>query len=115
MRQALLNIVTNAIQAMPDGGNLTIQTGLHDGQIAISFKDEGIGIPPENLERVFEPFFSTKETGEGFGLGLAVAMETVRKHGGTIHIDSEPGRGTQVTVFLPLILEAEGSNSEKWT
>ncbi|MCC6446176.1 MAG: HAMP domain-containing protein [Armatimonadetes bacterium] len=107
MRQAFLNIASNGVQAMPDGGCLTVTTRRERGEAAIRFRDEGIGIPPENLEHIFEPFFTTKETGEGFGLGLAVTRETVLKHGGRIDIDSEPGRGTEVTVFLPITQKAE--------
>jgi two-component system NtrC family sensor kinase len=107
--KALENCILNAVQSMPDGGTLTIQTfvlaeagagGAKPESVAIAISDTGTGIPEEDLERVFEPLFSTKTT--GFGLGLALAERFVAAHGGTIEVESEVGKGSRFTVRLPL-------------
>jgi signal transduction histidine kinase len=101
---ALLNVVLNAIQAMPEGGNLilasqsVIKESMHG--VTVTIQDTGIGIAPENLQRVFEPFFTSKPGGTG--LGLAVVKKTIDAHGGTVEIMSSPGEGTSVTIWLPL-------------
>ncbi|MHC4339926.1 MAG: sensor histidine kinase [Planctomycetota bacterium] len=100
LEQVLLNLVQNALDAMPDGGTLTVRTAAMDGGPAISVGDNGSGIEAEHLDRVFEPFFTTKATGKGTGLGLFLCQEIARKHGGDIVLDSEPGIGTVVTVTL---------------
>ena len=113
IQQVLSNLIVNAIQAMPDGGRLEIEVERRDARrlgreataeeafAAAVIRDHGAGISPEDLGRMFEPFFSTKPAGEGTGLGLAVASEIVRDHEGWIDVDSTPGEGTTVTVFLP--------------
>lgn len=107
LRQVFLNLLTNASDAMPEGGTLTLRVGpgsLQDGRLAvlIEFADTGAGIPPEHLPRVMEPFFTTKEEGKGTGLGLAICRRAVQEHRGTIHITSELGKGTTVRIILPL-------------
>ncbi len=101
--QVFLNIVVNAFQAMTKGGTLTVSTRTERGdgdrrRVAIEIGDTGEGIPPENLERIFTPFFTTKEPGKGTGLGLAVTRRIVQEHNGTIGLDSVPGKGTTVTI-----------------
>ena len=98
MRQALVNIILNAAEAMPDGGTLTVRARA-DRDIAISIHDTGPGIAPENLKRIFLPFFTTKD--KGVGMGLALAHKVVTAHGGRIEADSGEGRGTTFTVTLP--------------
>jgi two-component system NtrC family sensor kinase len=100
LKQVFLNLMLNAAQAMPNGGNLWVSTFVEqDGQwVVIEFKDTGVGIPPEDLPRLFEPFFSTKE--EGTGLGLAVSYSIVARHGGRIEVESEVGKGSKFTVRL---------------
>ncbi len=98
---ALGNILDNALDAMPEGGNLRVSAGLDAEAVAVEIEDTGRGIAPENLPRVFEPFFSTKDVGQGSGLGLSVAYGTVRALGGDIVITSQPGQGTRVLVTLP--------------
>ena len=91
-----------AIQAMPDGGKLTIRTSLGDGgYIQVSVQDTGCGIPPENLDKLFTPFFTTKEEVKGVGLGLAVSYGIIERHGGRIEVQSEVGQGSTFTVHLP--------------
>lgn len=113
--QVFLNIIQNALQAMPEGGTLNIVTtyndhyGLHpeggddskdtNGYVEIAFSDTGIGIAQENLEKLFEPFFTTRS--KGTGLGLAISYRIVKEHGGTIQVQSETGKGTTFVVYLP--------------
>lgn len=99
IKQAFFNIIRNAIQAMPGGGMLKIVIGSSDRFIAISFKDTGSGIDPQDLGEIFEPYHTSKETGSG--LGLMIVQRIVRDHGGEIEIDSAPGSGTTFTMYLP--------------
>jgi two-component system NtrC family sensor kinase len=105
LREVLLNLAVNAIEAMPTGGELILKTRQipHDGSGAILVRvaDSGTGIAPEALPRIFEPFFSTK--GSGLGLGLSIAMRIVRDHGGTIRCSSTVGAGTRFDVVIPIV------------
>ena len=112
LHQVFLNLCTNALDAMPDGGTLRVAASRMEKQppeknsgtrrcVAVTFEDTGIGIAPENLDHVFDPFFTTKGIGRGTGLGLSVSYGIIREHGGWIDIDSAPGRGTRLTVYLP--------------
>jgi signal transduction histidine kinase len=96
---ALLNLVLNAVQAMPDGGRLTITTGSDGGVLWLVVRDTGSGIAPERLEHIFEPFHTTK--GRGLGLGMPYAQKMIEQHGGAISVESQLGKGTQVRVELP--------------
>jgi two-component system, NtrC family, sensor histidine kinase HydH len=98
--QVLLNLLLNAIQAMPDGGILTVRTELDGGTIIVIIRDSGVGIVPENLQRVFDPYFTTKSTGTG--LGLAISSKIIEEHGGTMKIFSILNQFTEVRVFLPI-------------
>jgi|GEM_PF-2690612 len=113
LAQVLFNIAANARDAMTDGGMLTVYTRLqdHDRLILIRMRDEGYGIPPEQLDRVVEPYFTTKP-GAG-GLGLSVAWSIVRSSGGFLEIDSDPGFGTTVEVYLPVLRGARDNVDEK--
>ncbi len=102
MSQVFLNLIMNAIHAMPDGGTLRVAGIQVKGNVRISLADTGHGIPVEHLSKVFDPFFTTKETGKGTGLGLTVVRGIIEEHGGTITVKSEPGRGTTFTITLPL-------------
>ncbi len=116
IKQVLLNLIHNALQAMPSGGQLFLRTGLYSREgrdwIATAVADTGIGIPPENIERVFEPFFTTRQVGAGTGLGLAISYTIVTDHGGFIEVESPPqeaalaskfvGKGSRFTVYLPV-------------
>ncbi len=102
LQQVILNMLLNAMQAMSDGGDLGIQTRVSGDGVEITITDTGIGIAPENLHKVFNPFFTTKEVGKGTGLGLSVSFNIIEKHGGTIRAESQPGKGTAFTIVLPM-------------
>lgn len=103
MKQVFINIINNALQAMPRGGDLRIRVHPVGGHEAtIEFADTGVGISPENLQKIFEPFFSTKEDRDGTGLGLPISYRIVQHHGGRIDVESEPGKGTVFRIVLPL-------------
>ncbi len=99
-KQALLNIIKNAIGAMPEGGHLKISTSVQDDMLAIDIADNGVGISDENMEKIFEPYFTTKDFGSG--LGLTVVFKVIREHQGDISINSTEGKGTTFTITLPL-------------
>lgn len=99
MRQAFINIIKNAIEAMPRNGILEIQTILDNNHIKVSFTDNGIGIPSDELDKIFEPYYSTKRSGSG--LGLVVVHRIIHDHGGAIEIKSKIGKGTTVIIYLP--------------
>jgi signal transduction histidine kinase/HAMP domain-containing protein len=102
MKQVFINIVNNAIQAMPNGGSLRIRLEVaRNHEIMVELSDTGVGIASEHLDKIFEPFFSTKEAGAGTGLGLSISYRIVSNHGGRIETESETGRGTAFRVFLP--------------
>jgi len=106
LQQVFVNLVVNAIQAMPNGGKLTINSSLgEDRWVRVSVHDTGSGIAPENLEKLFTPFFTTKEQEKGVGLGLAVSYGIIERHGGRIEVQSELGKGTTFTVYLPAYKE----------
>ncbi|MGA8890433.1 MAG: ATP-binding protein [Anaeromyxobacteraceae bacterium] len=101
--QVFVNLVTNAAQALPpDGGTVTLSLGQDGDELVARVADDGKGMPPDVAARVFEPFFSTKEGGRGVGLGLSIVHGIVTRHGGSITVESEPGKGTTFTVRLPL-------------
>ncbi len=103
IEQVLLALIMNAIDAMPRGGNLWLETRLsHDGRgIEIRVRDDGAGIAPDVLPQIFEPFMTTKENGRGVGLGLAISRGIVERHNGRVEVESELGRGTAFTITLP--------------
>jgi two-component system, NtrC family, sensor histidine kinase HydH len=101
-RQALLNLMLNAIQAMPEGGGLTVQASVEEQHIDLSLIDTGAGIRPEVLPEIFKPFFSTKANGGGTGLGLPTTKKIIEAHHGVLDVQSEVGKGTKFTIRLPV-------------
>jgi two-component system, NtrC family, sensor kinase len=105
MKQVFLNLVHNAVQAMPTGGSLAIRTEkrAREGRewAVATIQDSGIGISPRDIDRIFEPFYTTRSTHGGTGLGLSVTYGIVTDHGGTIEVDSQPGQGSAFNVWLP--------------
>ncbi|MDR3378173.1 MAG: ATP-binding protein, partial [Verrucomicrobiae bacterium] len=100
LQQVLVNLVKNAAQAMTTGGTLTLQTGETNDDVWASVNDTGGGIPQEQINRIFEPFYTTKK--KGTGLGLMIVQRIVRAHNGRIELDSQVGRGATFRVWLPL-------------
>ena len=100
MKRALLNLIKNAIIAMPNGGELRLETHKEQDSVIIIVSDTGEGIPEEVQGKVFEPFFTTRDTGSG--LGLTVVYKVVKEHGGDLHMDSHPGRGSTFRITLPI-------------
>jgi len=99
LKQAFLNLILNAVQAMPEGGTMTVTSARHDRGIEVNISDTGTGISAENRKRLFSPFFTTKQ--DGTGLGLAITFRIIQNHRGTIDVDSIPGKGTTFTVRIP--------------
>ncbi len=102
LHQVLVNLVVNALQAMPEGGTVTIATKASPGSVSLTVQDTGIGMSEEVRQNIFTPFFTTKDVNEGTGLGLAVVDGIVASHGGTIQVSSKPGRGACFEVQLPI-------------
>jgi two-component system NtrC family sensor kinase len=115
LTQVFINLILNAIEAMPEGGELHVGSRLIEEDdrrsIELEFTDTGIGIPQEHMERIFEPFFSTKQEVKGVGLGLAISYGIVKSHGGTITISSQVGKGTTFVIRLPVFSKEE---AEAW-
>jgi signal transduction histidine kinase len=107
LQQIFTNLTLNAIQAMPGGGTLTLRSSTVDGEVRIDVQDTGHGISKENMDKLFTPFFTTKEKGKGVGLGLAVVHGIIERHKGRIKVQSEVGKGTTFSVYLG------GHNDEK--
>jgi signal transduction histidine kinase len=102
LNQVFMNMVSNAIQAIPERGVVTIHTESKDDHVMIRFSDNGIGMNADTIKRIYDPFFTTKEVGRGTGLGLYISYNIIQKHSGTITVASEPGRGTDFTITLPI-------------
>jgi signal transduction histidine kinase len=117
LEQVILNLLANALDAAETRPEprVTVRTGRGDGGpepgVQISVEDNGSGIPPEVLPHIFEPFFSTKDSGRGTGLGLAIAQDIVERHGGMITVESQPDTGSRFRVWLPLTPRSLASNA----
>ena len=108
LQQVFTNLILNACNAMPQGGTLTVATRATEArEVEVRFADTGCGIPPENLPKMFVPFFTTMPVGRGTGLGLAISYSIVQQHRGTIEVDSQVGKGTTFTVWLPVIADSK--------
>lgn len=101
IRQVFMNLMVNAVHAMPQGGTLDLFTKVVEDGVEIKIRDTGTGIAPENLKKIFQTLFTTKEGGKGSGLGLAITKQIVERHYGRISVESELGKGTTFTLFLP--------------
>jgi len=110
--QMLMNLISNACQAIDGEGDIWITTRLEDNAVAISIKDSGVGIAGEHMSKIFDPFFTTKEVGEGVGLGLSISYGIAQRHKGEFMVDSQPGSGTTFTVRLPVDFRSLVSKSE---
>jgi signal transduction histidine kinase len=120
INQIFLNLLTNAADAIEESGEIVIQTAADDQRVRISISDTGSGIPDDLMSKIRDPFFTTKEVGKGTGLGLSIVDQIISSHGGELLIESEQGKGTTVTIVLPLIasmsveeaLSPEGEESD---
>ncbi|MBW2082541.1 MAG: GHKL domain-containing protein [Deltaproteobacteria bacterium] len=114
LEQVFLNLLLNAIQAMPDGGKITISAKqAEEGYVAIEVSDTGVGIKPDALEKIFDPFFTTKPAGRGTGLGLSIVYGIIKKHGGYVEVKSQEGVGTTFTVYIPACREDEENKEDR--
>jgi signal transduction histidine kinase len=108
LQQVCTNLILNAIQAMPEGGKLFLRTSISNGQLKMEVQDTGYGISPENMRKLFTPFFTTKREVKGVGLGLAVSYGIIQRHRGRIEVQSEEGKGSTFAVYLPVHQEEGG-------
>jgi len=106
LEQVLVNLLMNACDACAPGGHVTARARAADEGVLLEIVDDGSGIAPEHLPSVLDPFFTTKKRGQGTGLGLTIAADIVKNHGGTLTIDSTPGQGTTVRVVWPKAVAA---------
>jgi len=113
INQIFLNLLTNAADAIEETGDVVIRTLVEDNKVRISFADTGSGMPEDVLAKIRDPFFTTKEVGKGTGLGMSIVDQIVTSHGGELIIESEPGRGTTVTVVLSLVATASLEESQE--
>jgi len=121
LKQVFMNLLVNAYQAIEEAiaagpksggmGTITLSTSPHDGGVLVEISDTGTGIAPDHLDRIFDPFFTTKKVGAGTGLGLSTSFNIVRRHGGTMRVESVLGRGTTFRIQLPMLREEIGSES----
>jgi signal transduction histidine kinase len=102
LQQVFLNLFLNARDAMPSGGWLSVATRVRGHEVTVEVGDTGVGIPPEHIARIYDPFFTTKAEGHGTGLGLSVTYGIVQEHGGILSCESAPGEGTKFRLVLPL-------------
>ncbi|HKA16090.1 MAG TPA: ATP-binding protein [Myxococcota bacterium] len=119
IKQVFMNLLVNAYQAIEEAvakrahpgaiGTVTLTTSAHDGGVLVEIADTGTGIAPDHVDRIFDPFFTTKKVGAGTGLGLSTSFNIIRKHGGTMRVESALGRGTAFRIHLPLLGEEIGS------
>ncbi len=115
LKQVFLNLILNAVEAMPEGGDLTIKTYSHPArspEVIIEFTDTGRGIPEEEIDKIFDPFFTTKKGGKGTGLGLSVSYGIIKRYDGRIEVRSKVGRGTTFSIILPIV-EKKGEENER--
>ena len=114
IRQVLLNLTTNGVQAMPQGGTLGVTTRQRgDDHVVLAISDTGVGIAQEKLGRIFDPFYTTKDPGEGTGLGLSVVHSVIASSGGTLDVTSTPGRGTTFSIGLEADPTAQGNGTDE--
>ena len=112
LMQVLVNLMVNAVQAMPEGGELRLSTKADCAEVCVHVEDTGVGIPPADLDNIFLPFFTTKDVGQGTGLGLSVVHGIASTHHGGVSVDSEVGRGTRFEVRLPAASAASGTEGD---
>lgn len=105
LNQVFMNVLINAVQAISKQGEITVKTWHDDGRIYVAISDTGAGIPADKIDRIFEPFYTTKEVGKGTGLGLSIVYDIIKKHHAEIRVESEVGKGSTFTVVIPIVGE----------
>jgi two-component system, NtrC family, sensor kinase len=113
IEQVVVNLLSNAADAVRDRGTVTVGTYLEANSVMISVRDDGVGIAEENLSRVFDPFYTSKDVGQGTGLGLYISHQIIQDHGGSIRVVSEPGKGTEFLLALPVRGEGERGDDSR--
>jgi two-component system sensor histidine kinase HydH len=113
MEQVLVNVLLNAIQAMPQGGKLSLRTSANAAGFTAKIDDTGLGVSATHQAKLFEPFFTTKPVGQGTGLGLSVARQIIQLHGGTLHLANRPEGGARVTIQIPIITRNKSSKPNR--
>ena len=103
LNQVFMNIISNSILAIKDKGDIFIETSVVEDKARIAIRDTGVGMSKETMDHIFEPFFSTRAVGKGTGLGLSISFSIVQEHHGTIEVTSEPGKGSEFVIMIPLI------------
>jgi signal transduction histidine kinase len=106
LNQVFMNLLVNAAQAIPEQGRIEIHTGVSDDRARIVISDNGCGIPPESVTKIFDPFYTTKPVGKGTGLGLHLVYSIISKHNGTISVDSTVGKGTAFNIEIPIAAQS---------
>ncbi len=112
INQVFLNLLTNAADAIEESGDIVLRTVSDNNRVRVSIADTGAGIEPDVLAKIRDPFFTTKEVGKGTGLGLSIVDQIISSHGGELHIESQPGKGTTVTIVLPVVSVAPAEDTE---
>ncbi len=112
INQVFLNLLTNAADAIEESGDIVLRTTTEKNRVHISIADTGAGIAPDVLAKIRDPFFTTKDVGKGTGLGLSIVDQIIASHGGELHIESEPGKGTTVSIVLPIVSAAPAEDDE---
>ena len=105
LKQMFVNLIQNATHAIGPDGRISVSTEERDNHISITISDNGVGIPADVVQNIFNPFFTTREVGSGVGLGLSIAYRVIEGHNGNVDVQSEPGQGTTFTIRLPIISE----------
>ena len=110
IQQVFINIILNAMDAMPNGGKLKIELGQTDNQALVVIEDTGTGIKSQHLPHIFDPFFTTKGIGKGTGLGLSISYAIIKEHEGRVTVESESGKGSRFVIFIPMDLDKRKSD-----
>jgi len=110
IQQVFINIILNAMDAMPDGGKLKIELSQTDNQAVVVIEDTGTGIKSQHMPHIFDPFFTTKGIGKGTGLGLSISYAIIKEHEGRVTVESESGKGSRFVIFVPMDLDKRKSN-----
>jgi signal transduction histidine kinase len=113
IQQVFINIILNAMDAMPEGGKLRIELDQTDNLAIVAIEDTGTGIKSQHLPHIFDPFFTTKGIGKGTGLGLSISYAIIKEHEGRVTVESESGKGSRFVIFIPMDLDKRKSDKTR--